>query len=117
MKSKIYVLEDAPIVIMLYELWCKKFSLPMSLYKNAKVFLKDELPNKNDYCLLDVNLLTKNELVVLELMQMTNCLLTSNDINSMKLLYQLPVYSKIKALELLENLLFSREAHRNTISL
>jgi hypothetical protein len=113
MKNKLYVLEDSPLVIMLYELWCKKFSMTMILYKSVDQFWKNELPNKTDYCLLDCDLLAIQDNKIADfipsLIHASNCIMTSNKVDIEKSFMQLPVYSKIKALELLENMYFSKD--------
>ncbi len=87
----------------------------MILYKTVDQFWKNELPKKSDYCLLDINLVSAQENKIIELIPTlvaaTNCLMTIDEVSPAKTYMQLSVYSKIKALELLETMYFSRDTN------
>lgn len=121
MRSIVYVLEDDPLVITLFELWCKKFKIKMVLNRSVDQFWKGELPKKRDFCLLDIDLIAtqvkKNMDLIDELLKSTNCFMTNDGVTrDTKTYMQLPVYSKIKALELLENMYFLHESNFENIT-
>lgn len=115
MKRKLFVLEDNPLVIMLYELWCKKFGITLILYKKIDQLYADSLPSKHDFCLLDFDLLKSQGPAGINLFSelniKLNCIVTSDLINSNAETMNIKVKTTLMALESIEALYLSKEQY------
>lgn len=106
MKFTFYALEDDSLVIMLYELWCKKFNINFILCDNVDCLLS-RLPDKKiDICIVDYSMLTlSSEKVVDGLTKLAECskLFITSGHTDKKTCYGFPIFSKTEVLIKLEN--------------
>jgi len=87
--NKLIVLEDNPLVIMLYELWCKRFGISLLLFKRIDQLITDVIKDftLKSHCFLA-------------------CDFKNNEADKINLDYK----TKIKLLELIETLYITRSS-------
>ncbi len=99
---------------MLYELWCKRFGISLLLFKRIDQLLMYNMISKNDFCILDLELLQKKNGAYLDVIKdltlKSHCLLASDFKNAEADKLNLQYKTKTKSLELLESLYFSRSS-------